>query len=94
MCLTNVMSLEFTRLSEKGQVVIPNEMRKKMKLKEGTRFIVLGLDNTIVLRRLEASEERLRLKQLLLKARQKADKIGFTRKEIEGFIESSRNSVA
>jgi AbrB family looped-hinge helix DNA binding protein len=88
------MSLEFTRLSEKGQVVIPNEMRKKMKLKEGTRFIVLGLDNTIVLRRLEASEERLRLKQLLLKARQKADKIGFTRKEIEGFIESSRNSVA
>ena len=94
MHLTTGMSLEFTRLSEKGQVVIPNEMRKKMKLKEGTRFIVLGLDNTIVLRRLEASEERLRLKQLLLKARQKADKIGFTRKEIEGFVESSRKSVA
>lgn len=88
------MSLEFTRLSEKGQVVIPNEMRKKMKLKEGTRFVILGLHDTIVLRKLEVSEERLRLKQLLLKARQKAEKIGFSQAEIERMLESSRKVVA
>jgi AbrB family looped-hinge helix DNA binding protein len=42
------MSLDFTRLSEKGQIVIPSEMRKRLKLKEGTRFVILGLDDTIV----------------------------------------------
>lgn len=88
------MSLEFTRLSEKGQVVIPNEMRKRMKLKEGTRFVVLGLQDTIVLRKLELSHERIRLKQLLAEAREKARKSGFSQKEIEHLIESSRKVSA
>jgi AbrB family looped-hinge helix DNA binding protein len=84
------MSMDFTRLSEKGQVVIPNEMRKRMNLKEGTRFVVLGLDDTIVLRRLEVSQEKLRLKRLLAESRAKAEKAGFTEKEIEHLIQSSR----
>jgi len=87
------MSLEFTRLSEKGQVVIPSEIRKKMKLKEGTRFVILGVDDTIVLRKLEISQERLRLKQLLAKSREIAQKTGFSQEEIEKFVESSRKIV-
>lgn len=42
------MALDMTRLSEKGQIVIPNEMRKRMGLKEGVRFLVVGLDDIIV----------------------------------------------
>ncbi len=59
------MALELTRLSQKGQVVIPTEVRRKMGLKEGTRFLVVGLEDIIVLRRLQLSEEKLRLKKLL-----------------------------
>jgi len=89
--LTDVnMSLDMTRLSEKGQIVIPNEMRKRMGLKEGTRFLVIGLDNTIVLRRLELSQEKMRLKQLLEKSRVKAERVGFTGKEIDRLIHSYR----
>jgi len=84
------MSLDFTRLSEKGQIVIPSKMRKRLKLKEGTRFVILGSDDTIILRKLELSQERLRLKQLLTKSREKAERAGFSRKEIERLIESSR----
>ncbi len=87
------MSLEFTRLSEKGQVVIPREMRKKMKLREGTRFVVLGVRDTIVLRRLDVSQERLRLKRILAESRAKAEKVGFSEKEIDRLIESSRKAV-
>ena len=88
------MSLDFTRLSEKGQIVIPNTMRKSMNVKEGTRFVILGLDDTLVLRKLELSRERLMLKQLLAKSRQRAKKIGFTQKEIDRLIESSRKITA
>lgn len=87
------MSLDITRLSEKGQIVIPSEIRKRMKLKEGTRFVVLGLDDTIVLRKLELSQERLRLKRLLARSREKARKVGFSQEEIEKLLESSRKAT-
>jgi len=84
------MVLNMTRLSEKGQIVIPNELRKEMGLREGTRFIVMGLEDTIVLRRLELSQERIRLKRLLDRSRKMAEKVGFTEKEINRLIHSFR----
>jgi len=84
------MAVDMTRLSERGQIVIPNEMRKRMGLKEGTRFVVMGLDDTIVLRRLELSEEKIRLKKLLEKSRKKAKNVGFTEKEIEKLVQAVR----
>lgn len=87
------MSLDFTRLSEKGQIVIPSQMRKKMNLKEGTRFVILTLDDTIVLRKLELSQEKTRLKQLLAKSREKAERLGFSQNEIEQLIKSSRKAT-
>jgi len=84
------MAIDLTRLSEKGQVVIPNEIRKKMRLKEGMRFVVMGLNDTIVLRKLELTRERLRLKQLLQRSRTRAAKAGFTEREIDKLIHETR----
>jgi len=84
------MTLELTRLSERGQIVIPTELRKSMHLKEGERFIVTGLDDTIILRKLELSQERLRLKRLIMESSEKAKKSGFTEKEVEKLIEKTR----
>lgn len=84
------MVLDMTRLSEKGQIVIPNELRKEMGLRAGTRFIVMGLEDTIVLRRLELSQERIRLKRLLGRSRKMAEKVGFTEKEVDRLIHSFR----
>ena len=77
-----------TRLSEKGQVVIPNELRKHLGLREGTRFLVMGIDDTIILRKLELSKERMRLKELLKLSRDKAERVGFSEKEIDRLIHS------
>ncbi len=84
------MVLDMTRLSEKGQVVIPNELRKQMGLREGTRFIVMGLEDTIILRRLELSQERIRLKRVLEQSRKVAERVGFTEKELDRLIHSFR----
>ena len=45
------MEIEITRISEKGQVVIPNSIRKNMKIKRSDQFIVFGKDNTIILKK-------------------------------------------
>lgn len=79
-----------TRLSERGQVVIPTELRRSMHLKEGERFVVIGLGDTIILRKLELSQERLRLKRLIGRSSEKTRKSGFTEKEVERLIEKTR----
>ena len=84
------MALEMTRLSERGQIVIPSELRRSMNLKEGERFIVMGLGDTIILRKLELSQERLRLKRIIGESRAKARKSGFTEKEVEKLIQETR----
>jgi AbrB family looped-hinge helix DNA binding protein len=86
------MALELTRLSQKGQVVIPTEVRRKMGLKEGTKFLVIGLEDVIVLRRLQLSEEKLRLKKLLADARSSAKRHGLSEKEIERLVHAVRKS--
>lgn len=86
------MAVDMTRLSEKGQVVIPNELRKNLGLREGTRFLVMGIDDTIILRKVELSKERTRLKELLRQSREKVDKVGFTENEIDRLIHAFRKA--
>ncbi len=84
------MALELTRLSERGQIVIPTELRKSMNLKEGERFIIMGVGDTIVLRKLELSQERLRLKNLIRDSREKARNRGFSEEEVAKLIRDTR----
>jgi AbrB family looped-hinge helix DNA binding protein len=44
---------EVTKMSSKGQVVIPQRLRDRMHIKEGSKFAVVGMDDTIILKKLE-----------------------------------------
>lgn len=44
---------EITTMSEKGQVVIPQELRKYLGIKPKTRFVVFVINNDIVMRKLD-----------------------------------------
>lgn len=39
-----------TRMSSKGQVVIPEDIRRRLELDTGTQFIVLGEDDVVILK--------------------------------------------
>lgn len=73
-------------------MVIPARLRKSMKLHEGERFIVAGLGDIIILRRVQLSRERLRLKRLIRESSEKAKKSGFTGREVEKLIEKTRKT--
>jgi len=54
-----------TKLSSKGQVVIPEEVRRTLGLIEGDQFVVIGKGDTVILKaitppRLEEFQELLR----------------------------------
>jgi len=87
------MEVEMTRLSERGQIVIPTELRRSMNLKEGERFIIMGVGDTIVLRKLELSQERTRLKKLIRESREKASRVGFSEEEVTKLIRETRKAI-
>ncbi len=39
-----------TKMSSKGQVVIPEDIRKKLNLKAGSQFIVIGENDVVILK--------------------------------------------
>ena len=39
-----------TRMSSKGQVVIPDDIRKRLGLKSGSRFVVVGEKDVVILK--------------------------------------------
>lgn len=39
-----------TKMSSKGQVVIPEEVRDSLKLHEGDQFVVIGKGDTVILK--------------------------------------------
>ena len=49
---------EITTIGEKGQVVIPQRLRKHLGVAPRTKFIVFGKGDTIVLRRLRLPDVR------------------------------------
>lgn len=56
--------MEITKLSTKGQIVIPEEIREG--IKEGTAFVVTKQDNLIILKEVEGltKEEMKEMKEL------------------------------
>ena len=43
---------QVTTISEKGQVVIPQAIRKELKIKPRTKFLVYGKGDTVIMKRL------------------------------------------
>jgi AbrB family looped-hinge helix DNA binding protein len=39
-----------TKMSSKGQVVIPEQIRKRLKLKAGSQFVVVGENDVVILK--------------------------------------------
>ena len=66
-----------TKLSSRGQVVIPEEIRDRLGLKPGAQFVVVGEGDVVVLKALEAPK-MTDFRVLLDKAQKSAEEAGLT----------------
>jgi AbrB family looped-hinge helix DNA binding protein len=67
--------IEMTRMSEKGQVVIPKEIRDKLKFTEGSKLLVIATEDAVVLQRIESVAGKMRMKDILERVRSITGKI-------------------
>ncbi|MBI4164016.1 MAG: AbrB/MazE/SpoVT family DNA-binding domain-containing protein [Candidatus Aenigmarchaeota archaeon] len=47
------MEVEITKMTSRGQVVIPQDIREKEGLEEGEKFVVIDINGTILLKRIK-----------------------------------------
>jgi AbrB family looped-hinge helix DNA binding protein len=80
--MTNVAT---TKMSSKGQVVIPEDIRKRLKLKAGSQFIVVGEADVVILKAITppSIEE---FDSLITEARSRARQVNLKRTDISAAI--------
>ncbi|MEA1904623.1 MAG: AbrB/MazE/SpoVT family DNA-binding domain-containing protein [Candidatus Hadarchaeota archaeon] len=83
--------MKLVSVTKKGQVTIPQEVRKKLSIKEGTKVIVESVGSELALiKKVEVMDS---LEELQRYCRKLAKERGLTMKEIEDEIERARAEI-
>lgn len=81
-----------TRLSSKGQVVIPEEIRNTLGLNEGDQFLVIGEGDAVILKSI--TPPRMRdFRKLLSRARAEARRARIRKPDVKSAIAKVRRSA-
>ena len=79
-----------TKMSSKGQVVIPENIRKRLKLKTGSQFVVVGEKDVVILKAIsQPSMEEF--DTLIAEARRQGKQAGLKRSDIAAAIAKVRD---
>ena len=83
--------LATTKMSSKGQVVIPEDIRRRLNLSEGTQFVVTGKDDVVILKAI--SEPSLdEFESLIQEARAQAKQAGLKKSDITKAVSKARGN--
>jgi AbrB family looped-hinge helix DNA binding protein len=82
-------NLATTRMSSRGQVVIPEEIRNRLGLKAGTQFVVVGNRDAVILKAISAPSVR-EFNDLMGRARRQARRSGLRKSDVEAAVAKVR----
>ena len=82
-------SIATTKLSSKGQIVIPENVRKELGLEAGAQFVVMGEGDVVILKKIEAPDRREFL-ALARRVRGQARRAGMKRSDVKKAVRASR----
>jgi AbrB family looped-hinge helix DNA binding protein len=80
-----------TRMSSKGQVVIPQEIRKRLGLRPGAEFVVVGEGDVVILKEI-AAPSMSEFDALIAEARRRAKASGLKRRDVAAAVAKVRKS--
>jgi len=78
-----------TKMSSKGQVVIPEEIRQRLGLKPGVQFVVVGERDVVILKTIALPSMR-QFDELVAEARRQARKEGMKRSDVVQAVAAAR----
>ena len=81
--------VETTKMSSKGQIVIPEEIRNRLGLKAGSKFLVVGSEDVVILKTIKAPTMQ-EFDGLIAKARDQASQSGMKESDISDAVAKAR----
>jgi len=87
--MTNVAT---TKMSSKGQVVIPENIRKQLNLKAGVQFVVVGEKDVVILKSISTPSID-EFYDLIAEARKKGTQAGIKKSDISDAILRARGKM-
>jgi AbrB family looped-hinge helix DNA binding protein len=82
-------NLATTKMSSKGQVVIPEDIRRRLNLKAGVQFMVVGEKDVVILKAIAPPSIR-EFDVLIAEARKQAKEAGLRQSDITAAIATAR----
>ena len=82
-------TLATTKMSSKGQVVIPEEIRAKLGLEPGAQFVAVGQDDVVILKKISPPSLG-QFDALVAEARRQARRAGMRRSDIATAVREVR----
>lgn len=80
-----MIAVATTKMSSKGQVVIPEDLRIRMNLKPGAQFVVVGEGDVVILKTLSTPSMQ-QFDDLIKKARLQAKAANMTKSDVNSAI--------
>jgi len=81
--------LATTRLSSRGQVVIPEEIRERLGLEPGTQFVVLGEGDVVILKTILPPSMK-EFDGLVSDARRAGKRVGLKHSDVQSAVQEAR----
>ena len=78
-----------TKMSSRGQVVIPEAVRDRLGLRAGTRFVVTGEGDVVVLKKL-SPPSMAEFDEIIATARRQARAAGLTKDHVRAAVRKTR----
>lgn len=88
------MEVEITKISEKGQIVIPSSLRKEMGIKKADKFLLFGEGSTIIIKKIEEPAFKKSFAEIAKPLQKATAKMGFTRADVKRAIQEARRKHA
>jgi AbrB family looped-hinge helix DNA binding protein len=82
-------NLATTKMSSKGQVVIPEDIRKRLNLKTGSQFVVVGENDVVILKAISPPSMN-EFETLIAEARRQGKDAGLKQSDISDVIAKVR----
>ena len=89
------MHAETIKMSSRGQIVIPQDIREELKASEGTIFSVVSAKDTIILKKLLTPSREELIKEIgaiALEGRKRAEKLGIKESDVPKLVQRVRRS--
>ena len=81
-----------TKMSSKGQIVIPEIIRKQLNLKPGSQFVVVGDKDVVILKNISPPALN-EFDDLIAEARREGKKIGLKKSDILDAMRTARRKT-